>query len=1442
MALAQLATLPGKPVDKPTTDKPVEATPEQHVSTSIWQDIKQVGWNDILAPMYNTGVRVPVNTALHGIYGLADKGQGHEHILPEADTSGAGEVGKTIQSLSSGTIGVVELAIVAKFGTKLLRSGGNLVDAEKEVSAFGKTFEVGKAVRTVAANRKSGLFVGATAYELVKDPDKEHGETRLGNAAGMVSSLIAFETGNKLLGDKGLFSVASIRNRAIIGAAAGQIQSFVSGEVNSKINHTDYHFQLDTRGGVRMALTNVLLPGILKAPELLGTKNNSGVYADEFAQSQHDAAKKALQPGEVAQPGTWAHEPTAKAAIEAGRINLKATVKTSPTEPSALVDQSKKTIIVPRPVAEAKPAESQAAKPQGLTARIKGVFSDNTHQEVRVSPADFIEENAHIKVAADPKYEKTFTNLETKLKDGRSQDAQKQSEIEADVKTEYFRTRVEQEIAARKIRNEEMAKVGAASHIAETDAGVIGKEYGARFGQEANDFVEANRLGKSFRPATDHSTGGGFSHPSAEPIPTHPAGDSPPRTAPGIETAERTGRVGDANKDTPAKWPKPDQIVTPVKEGQNFQLWWKNGTTLKLNGIEHRNVTYAEFDSLDPVSGKPKHMWLEKMDPITRARASEVHVFDKPVPGVSYAKQADGSIVKAGFTYTEREQNVAQGFISYRVVDGKVGDGPRVLPDNSLYRIFAARHQQGGGASSIKLEINGHEVHVDTTVSYLGDPKFEQTFSDLETQLVSSRTRSAEVQQQTEVAVKKQFIETRLEQEVAARKSQNEKLANGGNTSGAVDADPEVVRREYQALFTKEADDFVQANRKGQKFRPSSGDGRVDYGIAGSDGILTEFGVPQIHGTPPEGLYGDPPKRWEPGDPLPASALTPEGRPTFYLYQQEMPQRDGSFTRYMYDPRLIKRSPQSDGSVAYERNTDLTPEQQRQIPPNFEVDVHPDGSPQALPQVDGQADNLVREYPRLADPMANLKELAVEVHNSADPGPVLQKIYSEVARAEQELGGPDAARKALQPLRTELRNLIGGQEVSFKIIDETQTANGDDAATPGSNKTEQYREVSHGHFVEVERGANEIKYLDGMTGTVRIVRFGGEKLQIETREPGKPETYQTVDAIDEEYPEGKDTPFGLAMSARIGPKSTMLKFDNGGTMEEFNRKAVPDGFPTRFGNVRRIQTVPAIPGENGEKMIDQIFYREDVYKGEPPYTQVTVPSRVFGVPGLPDFMAYAEERFPGISGTKNYYLAAPDGKGNLIPDGVIETRRSSVGLSSGRDDIKLGSADAIWRRPFGISTLKRDASTDSGWAKKIIMFDDNQPSFVTGDSPLAGVNTPLDLYADPNHPDSDPAMFRVTSLGENDIWMRDASGRVQTAEDGTPIPRVIYQEDYIITTAQAKSRARANDPLETNGQMTRFGLALGRQYYANGWSVMHMQDGRQLVLDPWGNDETAKPE
>jgi hypothetical protein len=1430
--LAQQATLPGKPVEKHADDKPTEATPQQHVSTSVWEDIKQVGWNDLLAPAYNTGVRVPMNTILHGICG-----QGHEQILPEADTSGAGAVGKTLQTFSSGAIGLAELALVAKFGNKLLRSGGELVGEEKTATVLGKTFEVGKTVRAVAANRKSGLFVGATAYELAKDPDKEHGETRLGNAAGMATSLLTYEAGNKIFGDKGTFSVGDITKRGVVGTAASVAQSWVSGEINSKINHTEYHFQLpDSGSAVRSALTNaIFLPMIMKAPAAFSTRNNTGTYADEFAKNQHEAAKKSLPKGEQAQPGTWAHEATAKAAVEAGRTSLKTTVKTSTTEKTALVDQSQKTIIVPREV-----EASQAAEPTTLRARIKGIFSDNTHQQVRVSPADFIEENAHIKVAADPQYEKTFTNLETKLKDSRNQDAQTQSQTETQVKDDYVKTRVEQEIAARRIRNQEMEKVGATSQLAVVDPLVIGKEYQARFAQEANDFVEANRQGKSFRPLTDHSNGGSPSHPEAIQSPVHPHGDSPPRTAPGIETAQNTGRVGDVTKDAPQKWPKPDQIVTPLKEGQNFQLWWRNGTTLKLNGVEHRNVTYAEFDSLDPQSGRPKHIWMEKMDPNTRQRASDVHVFDKPVPGVSYARLANGQVVKAGFTYTEREQNVAQGFITYRVAEGKVGDGPRVLPDNSLYQIYAAKHSQGGGASGVNLEINGHEVTADTIVRELGDPKYEQKFSNLETQLVASRSRDAATQAQIETAVKKQFIETRLDQEVAARKSQNENLAKYGNTAGALDTNPEVVRRESQALFTKEANDFVEANRKGQKFRPFTGDGRTDYGIAGSDGTLTEYVKPQIHGAPPEGLFGDPPKRWEVGDPLPPSALTPEGRPTFYLYQQEMPQRDGSVTRYMYDPRLITRTSQPDGSVTYDRNN-LTPDELKKITPNFEVDIHADGSPAALPKVESQADSLVREYPRLADPMANLKELALEVHDSPDPSETLEKIYGEVARAEQELGGPDAARKALQPLRIQLRNLIGGQEVSFKIIDETQPDSAKGDANSVGNKAEQYREVSHGHFVEVERNSAEIKYIDGMTGAVRIVRFGGEKLQIETREPGKPESYQTVDAIDEEYPQGKDTPFGVAVSFRIGPKSTMLRFENGGTMEEFNRKAVPDGFPTRFGNVRRIQTIPAVPGENGEKMIDQIFYREDVYKGEPPFTQVTVPARVFAVPNLPDFVAYAEEKFPGISGTKNYYIAAPDGKENLVPDGVVETRRSPVATTTGRDDIKLGSADAIWRQPFGLSTLKRDTSTDSGWSKKTLMFDDNQPSFVLGDSPSPGVPAPLDLYTDVNHPDTDPALYKITELGENDIWMHDAEGRIQTTPDGSPIPRVIYQEDYIVTTAQARSRARANDPLETNGQMTRYGLALSRQYYANGWSVMHMQDGRQLELDPWGNEVAPRP-
>jgi hypothetical protein len=1435
--LAQQATLPSQAVEKKSADKTAEVKAQEHVSTGIWDDIKQVGWNDLLAPAYNTGIRVPINTALHGIYGLADKGVGHEHILPEADTSGAGEVGKTIQALSSGTVGVVELCVAAKFGSKLLRAGGELIGEEKAISAFGKTFEIGKSLRTLAASRKAGLVAGATIYEAAKDPDKEHGETRLGNVTGLWTSLAIYEGGNKLLGDRGLFSPVAVGSRAVVGVVAGQVQSWVSGEVNSKVNHTDYHFQLvDRNTGIRTALTNVFLPAILKAPEVLSTRSNSGVYADEFAKSQHEAAKKALKPDEEAQPGTWAHGPTAKVAIEAGRTSLKTTVKTSTTEKTAFVDQSSKTIVVPR-AAEVK-AEPDAAKPKPtIINRIKGVFTDNTHQQVRVSPADFIEENAHIKVAADPKYEKIFTDLDTKLTDGRSQDAQTQSRTEAEVNKEYIDTRVTQEKAARIIRNDEMAKVGATSFDAETDEAVIRQEYGARFAQEAKDFVEANRLGKRYRPPTDHSYGGTPSHPSVEPTPVHPAGDSPPRTAPSIDTAAGTGRVGDVNKDAPQTWPKPDEIVTPKKEGQNFQLWWKNGTTLKLNGIEHRNVTYAEFDSIDPASGRPKHIWMEKIDPQTRMKASEVHVFDKPVEWTSFVKLPDGKQAKAFFTYTEREQNVSQGFITYRVAQGKVGDSPRALPDNCLYEIYSARHQQGGAATGIKLELSGHEIQVDTIVRQLGDPQYEQTFTKLETQLKASRSRNPEVQQQTEAAVKTQFKATRLQQEIAARTSQNENLVKYGNKAGIVSTDPDVVGREYQALFTKEANDFVDANRRGEKFRPVTVAGRVDYGIAGSDGFLTEYAKPQIHGTPPEGLYGDPPRRWEPGDPLPPNAITNEGRPTFYLYQQEMPQRDGSVTRYMYDPRLVKKMAQPDGSTTYAQNTELTPEQRKQIIPSFAVDIHADGSPNALPKVESQADSLVREYPRLADPMANLKELALEVHSSDDPGSVLQKIYKEVARAEQDLGGPKEAAKALKPLRIELRNLIGGQEVSFKIIDESQAASAPragESVSADSKKADPYREVSHGHFVEIERSPAEIKYLDGMTGVIKIVKFGGEKLQIETRVPGMPETpesRQTVDAIDEEYPEGRDTAFGVAVSTRIEPKSTLITLDNGGTVREYNRASLPDGFPTPWGNARRIRTVPALPDENGKEMVDTIYYREDVNKGETPYTEVTVPSRVYVVPGT-NFVAYAREKFPGVSGTENHYIATPGPEGKLISNGVLTTRRSLIATNSGRDDLKLGSADAIWRLPGGISILKRDGSLDSGWSKKIIAFDAQAPSVITGPD----AQTPLDLFTDPFDKFPKPDLFQITNLGENDIWMHDATGRIEKGADGQPIPRPILQMDYIVPTAQSWARAFADDPLDTNGLMTRYGLALDQKYYANGNSVVSMQDGRKLTLDPWGNE------
>src|ERR1700728_3744018 len=115
-------------------DKSNGSSDQAHVSNSIWADIKQGCWNDIVAPAYNTALRAPINTAVHWAYAARGLGKGHEQILSEADTSGAGLVGKTVQSISSGVAGVVELAITAKLGSEFLGAAGNLVEEDAAVT------------------------------------------------------------------------------------------------------------------------------------------------------------------------------------------------------------------------------------------------------------------------------------------------------------------------------------------------------------------------------------------------------------------------------------------------------------------------------------------------------------------------------------------------------------------------------------------------------------------------------------------------------------------------------------------------------------------------------------------------------------------------------------------------------------------------------------------------------------------------------------------------------------------------------------------------------------------------------------------------------------------------------------------------------------------------------------------------------------------------------------------------------------------------------------------------------------------------------------------------------------------------------------------------------------------------------------------------------------
>ena len=90
---------------------------------------------------------------------------------------------------------------------------------------------------------------------------------------------------------------------------------------------------------------NVLMPGMMKLPEVIAPKLGINAYADQFAANKHQEALGALPKGTEATPGSWADNKAAQLAIEHGKTDITARARTSESAPTS-IDHTSKTITL----------------------------------------------------------------------------------------------------------------------------------------------------------------------------------------------------------------------------------------------------------------------------------------------------------------------------------------------------------------------------------------------------------------------------------------------------------------------------------------------------------------------------------------------------------------------------------------------------------------------------------------------------------------------------------------------------------------------------------------------------------------------------------------------------------------------------------------------------------------------------------------------------------------------------------------------------------------------------------------------------------------------------------------------------------------------------------------------------------------------------------------
>jgi hypothetical protein len=622
---------------------------QSKLSNGVWESIKHdyikpLSWaeGNILAPLYNEAIVKPVNTVIDKAETLnIPISKLETAAVPDAGVASAGFYAQQMAS-AAGNLGW-QLGVGAIVG-KYMRVGGEALALKAEAGEF--KIATASTIRNFASSRTFANVAGATLYGAAIDP--EQGQSRIGNGLTAGGGMLLFEGANKVIGTDKFLDARAMGLRAVTGAPIGVTQQFFSTLIGT--GHADFDPTHYDKAAASGAFMNVMLPGAMKGIDAIAPKVGLHAYADRFAEQQHKSALASLNLEKPAEPGSWADPKAASLAIAAGRIDITTRARSSATEETS-IDHTK-----------------------GLITLKNGD-----------SPSQFIEENAHIKIARDPKFEEGFANAAKLLADEKPEEARQQ----------YLKSRIAEEVEAHRARNEAIQKTGAKFESTSTDPVAIAREYAGKFALEVDAFLHSKG---QFRPEMSFSHGGGSVHApngtefvqnvgigpgvSHDGAP-HTTGDSHTSLD---DTQTGTRAVAVDRSDLLKDLPKKDMLVErPKNPGAPWVYTWPKGTRV----LGHDNVQTLSFTGADL-----SEIVLTKIDPLTKQVASMVRNYAEGQP----YKLPDGTVL---FKYNEWEQNLHTKHNIFQVEKG----GAWSLPEKSTWATYPGR---------ISLEIAGQPVWVDS--------------------------------------------------------------------------------------------------------------------------------------------------------------------------------------------------------------------------------------------------------------------------------------------------------------------------------------------------------------------------------------------------------------------------------------------------------------------------------------------------------------------------------------------------------------------------------------------------------------------------------------------------------------------------------------------------------------------------------------------------------